>query len=97
MQFGKHSENFTRIRVNNIHIGRVHNDTIKVFEASLKAHKVNRETWIQEQSLEDFGFEITTDTLPKFDELLHSRHYEDRGDWLREKIRHFLNDKTENM
>ncbi|MGE4283866.1 MAG: hypothetical protein AB7G87_09120 [Clostridia bacterium] len=90
MQFGKHSENTTRIRVDNIHIGRIHNDTVSVFETILKSKNIRRDDWIQQQILKDFGFKLNKENLPDFDTLTHERHYEDRGDWLRDKIRHFL-------
>lgn len=95
MQFGKHSENATRIRVDNIHIGRVHNDTVSVFESILKDKKIKRDDWIQQQISKDFGFELIKENLAQFDLLIHEQHYEDRGDWLRDKIRHYLQNQGE--
>lgn len=95
MQFGKHSDDMTRIRVYNIHIGRVHNDTVSIFEAALKKNKIKRDEWIQQQIVKDYGFELTKETLGQFDLLIHKQYYEDRGDWLRDKIRHFLQEQRD--
>ena len=49
---------------------------------------VRRTNWIKECAKEDFGIDLqSVDDIPKLELLIRSRFYEDKGEWLREKMR----------
>lgn len=96
MPSGKHSDETIQIKINingqNIHFARIRRSFWDNLNHAIKDTSFSDRTkWIKEMYEKEFSIKLETkEDLLKFDEIKYDYNYEDKSDWLRDKIRDFI-------
>lgn len=76
----------TKINLNQAHFAYVDDSLLKAFRAYSQV--VNLSKFIKKSFYDDFGFIIkSNEDNPTVDEIVKANFYQDKSEWLREKMR----------
>lgn len=78
----------TKIVIYGKHIAWIESDMLKNFNEILKIKGESRNEWIKDQCFSDFSIELQdTNSIILLDKAVKDNLYNDKSDWLRDKIR----------
>lgn len=84
----KSFKNNKKILMYEKHIAWIENEMLEKLNIILKNKKISRHNWIKEQCMQDFSLELTNkESIANLDIIVKKNMYNDKAEWLREKIR----------